>query len=65
MCRGKLVSKSIDGVDNIISKVLSSSFGVGNSSFRVAQEPTYADTAVYGLYRKKFLKKSVILMRQQ
>lgn len=50
---GKLVSKSIDGVDNIISKVLSSSFGVGNSSFRVAQEPTYADTAVYGLYRKK------------
>ncbi|HPK11030.1 MAG TPA: glycosyltransferase family 2 protein [Saprospiraceae bacterium] len=49
---GKLISLSIDGSDNVISKVLSSPFGVGNSSFRVSSEPRYTDTAVYGLYKK-------------
>ncbi|MCI6806145.1 MAG: glycosyltransferase [Prevotella sp.] len=50
---GKLTSLSLDGEDNIISKVLSSPFGVGNSSFRVSDVAGYADTAVYGLYRKR------------
>lgn len=46
---GKLTSLSLDGAENVISKVLSSPFGVGNSSFRVSSQACYADTAVYGL----------------
>lgn len=49
---GKLTTKSIDGDDNTVSKVLSSPFGVGNSSFRVSDTAGYVDTAVYGLYKK-------------
>lgn len=53
---GKLMTMSLDGEDNIISKVLSSPFGVGNSSFRVSNEAGYADTAVYGLYKKSIFE---------
>ena len=49
---GKLTSKSLNGEDDVISYVLSSPFGVGNSSFRVSEDEGYADTAVYGLYKK-------------
>lgn len=49
---GKLITKSLDGYNDIVSKVLSSPFGVGNSSFRVSETPGYTDTAVYGLYNK-------------
>ena len=49
---GKLTSKSLNGKDDVISYVLSSPFGVGNSSFRVSEDEGYADTAVYGLYKK-------------
>ena len=49
---GKLISKSLNGDDDIVSKVLSSPFGVGNSSFRVSEQEGYADTAVYGLYKR-------------
>lgn len=49
---GKLDSIPVEGDDILVSKVLSSSFGVGNSSFRVSETAGYADTAVYGLYRK-------------
>lgn len=49
---GKLDSIPLDGDDLLVSKVLSSSFGVGNSSFRVSDTAEYADTAVYGLYKK-------------
>lgn len=49
---GKLSTKSLDGDNDTVSKVLSSPFGVGNSSFRVSDKAGYADTAVYGLYRK-------------
>lgn len=54
---GKLSSKSLNGEDNVISYVLSSPFGVGNSSFRVSKEEGYADTAVYGLYKKEIFEK--------
>lgn len=54
---GKLISLSLNGNDNVISKILSSPFGVGNSTFRVADSPCYSDTAVYGLYRKDIFKK--------
>lgn len=55
---GKLISKSLNGEDNVISHVLSSPFGVGNSSFRVSEEEGYADTAVYGLYKKVVFEKA-------
>lgn len=54
---GKLVTKSLDGDNDIIAKVLSSPFGVGNSSFRVSERPSYTDTAVYGLYKKEIFEK--------
>ena len=49
---GKLDSIPLEGDNLLVSKVLSSPFGVGNSSFRVSDAASYADTAVYGLYRK-------------
>ena len=49
---GKLESAQLSGGNELVAKVLSSPFGVGNSSFRVAEEGCYADTAVYGLYKK-------------
>lgn len=50
---GKLITKSLDeNDDTTVSKVLSSPFGVGNSSFRVSNSKGYVDTAVYGLYKK-------------
>lgn len=54
---GKLISKSLTGGDEAVSKVLSSPFGVGNSSFRVSDKEGYADTAVYGLYKKSVFEK--------
>lgn len=54
---GKLNTMSLDGDDKTISKVLSSPFGVGNSSFRVSNKAGYADTAVYGLYKKKIFER--------
>lgn len=54
---GKLLTKTWKGNDETISKVLSSPFGVGNSSFRVSDKAGYVDTAVYGLYRKDIFEK--------
>lgn len=53
---GKLNTKSINGDDNTVSKVLSSPFGVGNSSFRISNKPGYSDTVVYGLYKKEIFE---------
>lgn len=55
---GKLNSASMNGKDDVIAMVLSSPFGVGNSSFRVSDEEGYADTAVYGLYKKAIFDKA-------
>lgn len=54
---GKLITKMAGNGDNVVSKVLSSPFGVGNSSFRVSEIAGYADTAVYGLYKKSIFEK--------
>jgi glycosyltransferase involved in cell wall biosynthesis len=54
---GKLITKSINGNNDVISKVLSSPFGVGNSSFRVSDKSGFMDTAVYGLYKKMIFDK--------
>lgn len=53
---GKLVTVTMDGNNETISKVLSSPFGVGNSSFRVSDKPGFMDTAVYGLYKKSIFE---------
>lgn len=53
---GKLVTISSSNSNEVVSKVLSSPFGVGNSSFRVSDKAGYADTAVYGLYRKQIFE---------
>lgn len=50
---GKIESKSLLEKEDLITKILSSPFGVGNSSFRVSDKAGYADTAVYGLYKKE------------
>lgn len=49
---GRLITKTLSGSNEVISKVLSSPFGVGNSHFRVSEKAGYTDTAVYGLYKK-------------
>lgn len=54
---GKLVTKANSETGEIIKDVLSSSFGVGNSSFRVLNKAGYVDTAVYGLYRIDLFEK--------
>lgn len=55
---GKLITKSLDGDNPLVAKVLSSPFGVGNSSFRVSNMPKYSDTAVYGLYIKRAIEEA-------
>lgn len=54
---GKLITKASNETGEIIKDVLSSPFGVGNSSFRTSNETGYADTAVYGLYDKRIFDK--------
>lgn len=54
---GKIESKSKQQEDTVIAKVLSSPFGVGNSSFRVSDTEGYVDTAVYGLYDRRIFDK--------
>lgn len=53
---GKLITQNLNGTNSIVSKVLSSPFGVGNSSFRVSDKEGYVDTAVYGLYKKEIFE---------
>ena len=54
---GKLTTKSLKDEGGAVSLVLSSPFGVGNSSFRVSDSEGYADTAVYGLYKKDIFER--------
>lgn len=53
---GKLTTAASQNSNKAVSLVLSSPFGVGNSSFRVSNSPGYADTAVYGLYKKEIFE---------
>ena len=53
-CVGGKAITVVEGKNHeIISNVLSSPFGVGNSTFRVSNTAQYADTAACGLYRKE------------
>jgi glycosyltransferase involved in cell wall biosynthesis len=55
---GKLITEANSETGAVIRDILSSSFGVGNSSFRTSNEAGYADTAVYGLYKKEIFVKA-------
>lgn len=53
-CVGGKAITVVEGRNSeVISNVLSSPFGVGNSTFRVSENAQYADTAACGLYRKE------------
>lgn len=49
---GWIRTESNGFVGNAIARVLSSPFGVGNSSFRTKQDSAYVDTVPYGAFRK-------------
>ena len=54
---GKIISQSLTGEEDVISKVLSSPFGVGNSPFRVSNKAGYTDTVGYPLFRRSLFDK--------
>lgn len=49
---GRLQTLAGSWLGEIISAALSSRFGVGNSSFRTSDTAAFADTAVYGIYKR-------------
>lgn len=54
---GKLLTKASGETGETIKDILSSPFGVGNSSFRTSNVEGYTDTAVYGLYKKEIFER--------
>jgi len=54
---GCMKSDAIDDKGKLISYVLSSPFGVGNSKFRYSNVAGYVDTVAFGLYRKETFNK--------
>lgn len=54
---GRINSISKNGkISTIISAVLSSPFGVGNSQFRIGNKSGYVDTVAYGAYKKEIFE---------
>lgn len=51
---GRLQTCACTTMGLALRNVVSSRFGVGNSSFRVSSHPGYVDTVVYGLYDRKW-----------
>ena len=54
---GMLETKAKGFWGGVIKEALSSRVGVGNSSFRIATQSGYYDTAVFALYRKDIFEK--------
>jgi len=54
---GRVISRAKGKMGVLISKILSSSFGVGNSCFRVSNKAHYSDTVAFGLYEKSVFSK--------
>ncbi|NMA73149.1 MAG: glycosyltransferase family 2 protein [Bacteroidales bacterium] len=54
---GLAIAKSQGYIGNAISAVLSSKFGVGNSTFRVGGKEGYVDTVPFGAYRRETFEK--------
>lgn len=55
---GAMRTESVSSKGELISKVLSSPFGVGNSKFRYSQKEEYVDTVAFGLYRKSIFEQA-------
>lgn len=53
---GKLITEANSETGEVIRDILSSPFGVGYSPFRTSNKAGYADTAVYGLYKRKIFE---------
>ncbi|WP_170166863.1 glycosyltransferase family 2 protein [Actinomyces bovis] len=51
---GRLETVASTQMGIAMRNVVSSRFGVGNSTFRVSNRPGYVDTVVYGLYDRKW-----------
>lgn len=54
---GITITKSRGFVGNVIAKMLSCKFGVGNSEFRTNGKSGYTDTVPFGAFRKEVFKK--------
>lgn len=54
---GVMHSDTIGEKGKLVSHVLSSPFGVGNSKFRYSKKAGYVDTVAFGLYRKDIFEK--------
>ncbi len=54
---GTMETVALTAKGQLIAKVLSSPFGVGNSKFRYSQKPQYVDTVAFGLYKKELFSK--------
>ena len=50
-------TKSKGFIGNVIAKVLSTKFGVGNSKFRINGESGYVDTVPFGAFRREVFKR--------
>lgn len=50
-------TKAFSSMGNVIAKMLSSKFGVGNSRFRTNSESGYVDTVPFGAFRREVFKK--------
>ena len=54
---GVMETKSISFVGNIIAKMMSSKFGVGNSQCRINGKDGYVDTVFFGAFRRSVFEK--------
>ena len=54
---GLAETKSVGFVGNVIAKLLSNRFGVGNSQFRIKGKSGYVDTVPFGAFRREVFKK--------
>lgn len=55
---GRIAAQPMTDHGKVISYVMSSPFGVGNSKFRYATESGYVDTVAYGVYRKSIFERA-------
>lgn len=57
-CVGGIINnKSENNIAEVISKAMSSSFGVGNAYFRTGEKSGYVDTVAFGAYRSEVFEK--------
>lgn len=54
---GVMETKSISFIGNVIAKMMSSKFGVGNSQCRINGKDGYVDTVFFGAFRRNIFEK--------